>query len=331
MQSKVKIAQFGLGPIGMECLKLAASKPWAQVIGAVDISPARIGVDLGELTGLKGLRGRRTVAAMDELEQKPDLIFHTAVSRFRPAYQQLEPIVRRGIHVVSSCEELLFPNLSEPKLASKLDRLCRQCGARLVGTGVNPGFVMDFLPLCLATVSREIRAIHIQRVVNASTRREPLQRKIGSGLEPQEFERRFQAGQAGHAGLKESLALVAHGLGWRLSTIVESAKAVVAGRNIRTRYLDVRKGQTCGLHQRAEGKVDGQVRLTLDLKMFLDAKNEHDAIQIEGDPPLAVVIPGGIAGDQATVAALVNAAPRLLRTEPGLSLVTDLPLRTATE
>jgi hypothetical protein len=93
----------------------------------------------------------------------------------------------------------------------------------------------------------------------------------------------------------------------------------------------VRKGQTCGLHQRAEGKVDGQVRLTLDLKMFLDAKNEHDAIQIEGDPPLAVVIPGGIAGDQATVAALVNAAPRLLRTEPGLSLVTDLPLRTATE
>jgi 4-hydroxy-tetrahydrodipicolinate reductase len=328
MSGKTKIAQFGLGPIGIETLKLAASKPWAEVVGGVDIDPAKVGRDLSEVTGLKNLRGRSVYSSVDELlaAVKPQLIFHTAVSKFKAAYPQLEPIARRGINVVSSCEELVFPALREPKLAAKLDRLCRSSGARVVGTGVNPGFVMDVLPLCFSMVSREVRAVHVERVVDASTRREPLQRKIGCGMRPAAFCSLLRAGRAGHAGLKESLALLAHGLGWKLDNILETGDAVIAKRSIRTRYLQVRKGQTCGLHQRAQGRVNGRIRLTLDLKMYLGAKEPHDAIQIEGDPPLEIIIDGGVAGDQATVAALVNAAPRLLRARPGLLLPTDLPL-----
>jgi 4-hydroxy-tetrahydrodipicolinate reductase len=230
-----------------------------------------------------------------------------------------------GISVVSSCEELLFPQLREPQLAAKLDRICKKSGARVIGTGVNPGFVMDLLPLCMTGVSREVRAVHVQRVVNASTRRAPLQRKIGSGLTPEEFRRLFKAGKAGHAGLKESLALIAHCLGWKTGRILETGDAVVAERDIRTQYLEVKQGQTCGLYQRAEARVNGKVCLSLDLKMYLDAPEPHDAIQIEGEPPLIVMIKGGVAGDHATVAALVNSAPRLLQAKPGLLLVTDLP------
>ena len=325
---RIKLAQFGLGPIGLETLKLAATKPWAAIVGGIDIDPAKIGKDLGELTGIKTLRGRRVFGSLDELvaREKPDLVFHTAVSRFKAAFAQLEPMARRGLSVVSSCEELLFPQLREPRLAARLDRLCRGSGARMVGTGVNPGFVMDVLPLCLTGVSREVRAVHIQRVVNASTRREPLQRKIGSGLPPQTFRRLLRQGKAGHAGLKDSLALVAHCLGWKIGRITETGGAVVAERDIRTRFLEVKAGQTCGLHQRAEATVGGKVYLTLDLKMYLEAPNPHDAIQIEGEPPLDVLIRGGVAGDQATVAALVNTAPRLLQAPAGLRLMTELAL-----
>jgi 4-hydroxy-tetrahydrodipicolinate reductase len=257
---------------------------------------------------------------------RPDVIFHTAVSRFKDAYAQIEPMARRGISVVSSSEELLFPRLREPKLAAKLDKLCRNTGARIVGTGVNPGFVMDVLAICLTGVSQGVRAIHVQRVVDASTRRAPLQKKIGSGLPPAEFRRLFKQGKAGHAGLKESLALIAHCLGWSPKNIVETGEAVVADRHIRTQYLEVRKGQTCGLHQRAEATLNGRVCLTLDIQMYLDAKNPHDAVQVEGEPPLNVVIHGGVAGDPATVAALVNTAPRLLQAPAGLLLMTDLPV-----
>src|SRR5262249_52770155 len=158
---------------------------------------AKVGRDLGELTGEKTLKERRVYGSVNELllNTKPQLIFHTAVSRFKPAFEQLAPIARHGISAVSSCEELVFPQLREPELAARLDRICKKSGARLVGMGVNPGFVMDVLPLFLTTVACEVRAVHVQRVVNASTRREPLQRKIGSGLPPREFRRLLKEGR----------------------------------------------------------------------------------------------------------------------------------------
>jgi 4-hydroxy-tetrahydrodipicolinate reductase len=310
----------------VETLKLAATRSWAQVVGGIDIDPAKVGRDLGEITSTRSLRDCGVYRSLDELlvHAKPDLIFHTAVSRFKAAFAQLEPMAQRGISVVSSCEELLFPRLREPKLAARLDRVCRKTGARIVSTGVNPGFVMDMLPLHLTTVNRNVQAIHVQRVVNASTRRASLQRKIGSGLVPGEFRRLFEEGKAGHAGLKESVALIAHCLGWKIRSITETGDAVVAKRDIRTQYLKVKRGHTCGLHQRATAVVGGRVRISLDLKMYLGAADAQDAIQIDGDPPLDVMIKGGVAGDAATVAMLVNTAPRLLEARPGLLLMTDL-------
>ncbi len=323
---KIKIAQFGLGPIGIETLKLAATKPWAEIVGGIDIDPEKVGKPLAEITGDPALRGASVYRSLEELvaKHKPDVIFHTAVSKIRAAYEQVEPMVRQGISVVSSCEELLFPQLREPELAVKLDKACKDGRAHVLGTGVNPGFVMDVLPVCMTGVCRHVKAVHVQRVVNASTRRGPLQKKIGSGLAPAEFERLFNEGKAGHAGLKESAALLAHCLGWKLTELTETGKAMVASHDIRTRHVEAKKGQCCGLHQTAVGKVNDETRLTLDLKMYLDAPNPHDACQIDGEPPLNVQINGGVAGDGATVAAVVNAAPRILKAAPGLLLMTDI-------
>lgn len=323
---KIKIAQFGLGPIGLETLKLAATKPWAEIIGGIDIDPAKTGQSLAKLAGDPALRGAKVYRTVEELaaQEMPDVIFHTAVSKMQAAYPQIEPMARRGINVISSCEELLFPQLRQPELAVKLDQACKDGKARVLGTGVNPGFVMDVIPICLTGVCRTVTAVHVQRVVNASTRRGPLQKKIGSGLAPAEFERLFREGRAGHAGLKESAALIAHCLGWKLSDLAETGKAMVASHDLRTRHVEVRKGQCCGLHQTAVGKVKGQIRLTLDLKMYLEAPNPHDACQIEGEPALNLLLNGGVAGDVATIAALVNAVPRVLKAPPGLLLMTDL-------
>ena len=326
LMKKIKVAQFGLGPIGVESLKLASQKPWIEIVGAVDIDPAKIGKDLGDVCGHENPRGLNISGSLDELLAcaKPDVVLHTTVSKFKDAFAQIEPMARRGISVVSSCEELIFPQLLQPALASQLDKICKELNARVVATGVNPGFVMDVLPVCLTGVCRDVRAIHIQRVVNAATRREPLQRKIGSGLPPAEFEKKFAEGRAGHAGLKESLALIAHCMRWEAKDISETCKAVVADHDIRTKFLEVKTGQTCGLHQHAEARVNGKVALTLDLKMYLDAPNPHDAAQIEGEPSLNMKIDGGVAGDQATVAALVNTAARVGDAKAGLLLMTDL-------
>ena len=328
MSDLLRVVQYGLGPIGLEALKLAAAKPWIEILGGIDIDPAKVGRDLGELTGLPQVRGRPVVRTWEDLPATtaPDLVLHTTVSSFPAACAQLLPLARRGLQVVSSCEEMVFPQLRHPELAAELDAACRAGGARMIGTGVNPGFVMDLLPVCLTGVSRSVRAVHIQRVVDAATRREPLQRKIGSGQAPAAFRERLAAGRAGHAGLRESLALVAHSLGWQVEAVVETGEPVVATRDIRTQFLTVAAGETCGIHQRAEAQVAGRTCLTLDLQMYLGAPEPHDAIQIAGEPPVDVLIRGGVAGDQATVAVLVNTARRLATVPPGLKLVTDLPV-----
>jgi hypothetical protein len=324
--NQIKVAQFGLGPIGLETLKLAATKPWAKIVGGIDINPAFIGKPLAKITGDKKVGPAKVYRSLEELLQvaQPDVIFHTAVSKVSAAYSQIEPIVRRGISVVSSCEELLYPALREPKLAAQLDAACRAGGARVLGTGVNPGFVMDVLPVCLTGVCRDVQAVHVQRVVDATTRRGPLQRKIGSGWTPAEFEKRFKAGTAGHAGLKESAALIAHALGWKLDELVETGKAMVALQDIKTPHVTVAKGQCCGIHQVAVGRIKGEVKITLDIKMYLQAPNPHDSVQIVGEPTINNIITTGVAGDGATVASLVNAAPRVLKAQPGLLLMTDI-------
>jgi 4-hydroxy-tetrahydrodipicolinate reductase len=324
---KIKVAQFGLGPIGIETLKLAATKPWLEIVGGVDIDPNKVGKSLGELTGVKSLSRAKVYGSFAELlkKSKPHCVLHTSVSRMPAAAPQLEPIIKAGVSVVSSCEELLFPQLRAPAIAKKLDALCKKHKSRVLGTGVNPGFVMDTLAICLSGVCRSVDSIEIERVVNASLRRLPLQMKIGSGMEPAEFRRLFRAGKMGHVGLVESLALVAHALGWKIGKINETCEPMIAPKNIKTQFIEVPKGLTCGIHHRAEAKA-GKHRLTLDLKMYLDAEDPHDAVKIIGDPPINAVLHGGVHGDRATVAALVNSVPNVLRAQPGLLLMTDVPV-----
>jgi 2,4-diaminopentanoate dehydrogenase len=331
---RIKIVQFGLGVIGVEALKLAASKPWIEVVGAVDIDPGKVGKPLAFFTGVEAHEKCRVYSTFDAAweSEKPDVVLHTAGSKVGQTFDQIESMVRAGVSVASTCEELLYPQLREPERATQFDLMCRRHGAGVVGTGVNPGFVLDVLPVCLTGVSRSVKSIYGERVVNASTRRMQLQKKVGSGMNPDDFRALFKAGKAGHAGFRESAALICHCLGWKVKQIIETCEPVIADHDIQTEYFSVKTGLTCGLHQIVKAEVadsGGQVRtpLVMDLKMYLDANDPHDAVRIDGEPNLDCRLSGGVAGDTATIAALVNAIPRLLKAGGGLHLMTDLAVR----
>ena len=324
---KIKVIQFGLGPIGLESLKLAAEQSWLEILGGVDIDPTKAGKTLAELTGCAALGGANVFPSLDTLFAAvgtPDVVLHTAGSSAAASFAQMKPALERGISVASTCEELIFPALKTPDLAHDYDDLCRRTGARIAGTGVNPGFVMDILPICLTGVSREVTSLYVERVVNASTRRQPLQAKIGSGQNPDDFRAKFVAGKAGHAGFQQSVALLAHAMGWTLDEIRETCEPVVATSRVVTKFFDVAAGQSLGIHQKCIGLVAGETKIKLDLQMYLDASLPHDAIVVRGRPDLNLVLNGGVAGDDATVASLINIIPRLLAGAPGVRLMTEL-------
>jgi len=97
-----------------------------------------------------------------------------------------------------------------------------------VGTGVNPGFVMDKLVLTLATASQQVDSARAIRIVNASDRRLPLQKKVGAGMTPEEFQAQVAAGVIKHHGLPESVAMVADGLGLAIDDITETIEPIIA-------------------------------------------------------------------------------------------------------
>ena len=333
MNRKIKVAQFGLGPIGRSTGNLLAERPSAfEIVGGIDINPEITGKTVGDVCGIAGLNGGRVYSCFEAMwdEVQPEAILHTAGSRAALSFDQCRPMLEQGLAVVSSCEELLFPAFRAPEETAEYDELCQASGGRIVGTGVNPGFVLDLLPVCLTGVCRSVSGVYGERVVNASLRRQPLQKKIGSGLDPDEFRQLWIEGKAGHAGFKESLLLVAHSLGWKMENLTETLEPVIADHDITTDFFSVRRGLTCGLHQIVKAETAEGYPIHFDLKMYLDAADPHDLVRLESDPPMEAYLKGGVSGDRATVAAIVNTVPRLLAAAPGVRLMTDLPLSAST-
>jgi 4-hydroxy-tetrahydrodipicolinate reductase len=328
MSKPIRVIQYGLGAIGRASARLALSRPGIQLVGAIDRDPKLTGKDLGEVLGLQR---KLDITVTDKpvvlFAQTPaDAVIHCTASSFVEAYEQLTEIVRAGLHCVTSCEEAMFPYYRHKLLAGKLDDLCIQKSTAVVGTGVNPGFVMDTLALLLTMACQRIDAVRVLRVVDAATRREALQRKVGATMTKAQFNDLNKQRKIGHVGLAESLVFLADGLGWALDEVKESVAPVLARKTVKTEFLTVSKGSVAGVHQFARGIRGGKEVLTLELQMYVGAPHPRDQIEIIGEPPLRLVVEGGVPGDIATPAILVNSLPRLVEGRPGLHTMRTLGL-----
>jgi 2,4-diaminopentanoate dehydrogenase len=317
----VGVAQYGIGPIGAEIARLLLTKSWVRLVAAVDIDPNKIGKDVGDVIGLGRTVGLKVTP---DLQGKPEVVCHSTGSRLREVSAQLKSLLERGCHVVSTCEELSFPLDRESR--SDLQHTARAHNVTLLGTGVNPGFVMDKLPLTLTSVCQRVDSIDITRIQNASTRREPLQRKVGAGMTSSEFRAAVRAGKIKHMGLRESLMLVGNGLGIEFEHVSEERiEPIVAEREVVTKYLKVAKGQVAGVHQTIEGR--GKINVRLELRMYVGAEDlAADRVVVRGVPDLEMEIKGGVHGDRATAAMVVNAIPRVISARPGLLTMDDIPI-----
>ena len=328
MKKKIRVLQYGVGPIGASIARLMRQKAALEIVGAIDKDPAKAGRDLGEVAGATDAPWGVTVSGdSTHLLAKPvDVVIHSTSSYLPSVMDQLLECLGAGCCIVSTCEELAYPYRKHPDLSAQLDAAAKVEGVALVGTGVNPGFVMDKLVLTLSAVSQYVEWAKAVRVVDASKRRLPLQKKIGAGMTPEEFRAQVTAGVIKHHGLPESIAMVADGLGFELDDISETIEPVIAEESVKTEFLDVARGQVAGVHQIARGMNGGKEKIYLELKMFVGAENSADSIELKGEPGLALTIPGGTHGDVATAAVVVNAIPSILAAQSGLRTARDLPL-----
>jgi 2,4-diaminopentanoate dehydrogenase len=328
VKKKIRAIQYGIGPIGASIARLMREKQAIDICGAIDTDPAKVGRDLGEVVGAPDAPWGVIVSAdaKEVLDQAADVVIHSTSSSLPEVTDQLLACLEAESCIVSTCEELSYPYRTHPALAAKLDAAAKDWGVALVGTGVNPGFVMDKLVVTLAAVSQRVEQARALRIVDASKRRWPLQKKIGAGMNVDEFRAQVAAGVIKHVGLPESVAMIADSLNLPVEEITETIEPMVATETVQTEFLTVEPGQATGVHQIARGTRGGTDLVYLELRMYVGAKDPADTIELKGHPNISLVIPGGSHGDLATASVVVNSIPVILDAPAGLRTSRDLPI-----
>jgi 4-hydroxy-tetrahydrodipicolinate reductase len=330
MKKKIHAVQFGCGPIGCAVAKLALQRPDIKLMGAVDTDRKKVGRDLGELIGLDRKLG---IPITDDAEGlfargKVDVVFHQTSSSLKTVAPQLTRLLKWGANIVSTTEELAYPYRTHPQLAAHIDKVAKANRATVLGTGINPGFLMDSWVLFMTAVCQEVKKVKAIRVQDASSRRLPFQKKIGAGCTRGEFRKLVHQGTLRHVGITESISMIAAGLGWKLDEIRETIFPVIAKKRVRSQFITVESGQAAGVRQVGRGFRGNEELITLEFEASIGAPESYDAIRIAGTPNMEVVIKGGTHGDIATAAITVNSARRVLEAPPGLITMKDLPIVT---
>jgi 4-hydroxy-tetrahydrodipicolinate reductase len=322
-----RILHVGLGPLGQKIVADLHARGLGEVVAAVDSAGEFQGRKLSDLVPETGapLPIQRNFDSIGDWSAFDAAIVTTSsdLARCAPTFRQL---LGRGLAVVSTCEELCWPWLRHANLARELDGLARAQGGRLLGTGVNPGFLMDTFPLAATAISRSVRSIEVQRFQDAATRRIPFQRKIGVGLDDAQFAAQVEAGTLRHVGLGESLHFLADRFGFAIERWEETIEPIRAERDLESGLGPVKRGKACGVRQEARGWSAGRVVITLQFRAAIGLSDPHDRVIVQGEPPLDLVWRGGVQGDIATSAIVLNSIAALRAAPAGLHTMGTIPL-----
>lgn len=324
----IKVMHVGLGPIGAGVVRQVAVRKGFVIVGAVDIDPAKVGRDLGEVCGLtRTLRVKvagdlaRTIKAV-----RPDVAVLCTGSSLKKVVAEFETVLKHKVPIVSTTEELAYPVKSNARVAKRIDALATWARVAVLGTGVNPGFVMDALPIALTGVCERVTAVEVDRVQDARIRRLPFQTKIGAGLTRDQFMDRVRDGSVRHVGLAESITMIGDALGWKLEKVTDEIRPQIAERPVSSEFLTVDAGLVAGIIQDGVGYRKGEPVIKLHMEAYLGAPESYDAVRITGSPPLSMKLSGGVHGDIATASIVVNSIPKVIQAAPGLRTMKDMVL-----
>jgi hypothetical protein len=324
----IKVLHYGLGPIGAAIVRQIATRRGFRIVGAVDIDPAKAGRDLADIAGVGRKLGikvsndaRKTIKATD-----PDVVVLCTVSSLKKVLPQMEEILKLKVPIVSTTEELAYPTSGNMKYARALHEMAKKAKVAVLGTGVNPGFTMDALPITLTGVCERVDSIRVDRIQDARVRRLPFQQKIGAGLTREQFQKKVDDASVRHVGLAESVSMIADAMGWKLDKITDDIQPKMATATVASEYLAVDAGYVCGLVQDGIGYRNGRPIITLHMEAYLGAPESYDQVDIVGSPNIKSKIAGGVHGDVATASITVNSIPKILEVAPGLHTMRDMPI-----
>ncbi|MHA2006357.1 MAG: NAD(P)H-dependent amine dehydrogenase family protein [Promethearchaeota archaeon] len=336
MNKKFDVIQVGLGPMGVILVKLILKRKNLKLKGIVDIDPQLIGKKLNTLLNIEDELDLVIESNLKSVlsKHKVDAVIIATSSSLEKVAPLIKSAVQSGSNVISICEELSYPFQNYANLSKELNTLAKLKDVTIVGTGINPGYLMDLLPIVITAPCQSVNSIKVTRMMNSAKRRVPFQKKIGTGLSVEEFQRKIREKEiTGHVGLTQSIQMIVAAIGIEYDEIIElPPKEILVDEDLKTSYGElVPKGYVRGLQSKAFARKEGKEVITLDFVAYAGDHEEYDRIVIDGVPRIEQKIIGGVHGDLGTSAMVANLIPKVIEARPGLLTMKDLPVPCNTE
>jgi 4-hydroxy-tetrahydrodipicolinate reductase len=333
MNKPIRVLQWGLGAMGSGMARLMLEKSGLQIVAAIDSYPEYVGKDLGEVLGVDRDLG---VTVTDQPEsvldkEKVDIVTIATTSWTAKQMPDLRKIIKAGINVISIAEEMADAEAQNPELARELDQLAKQQGVTVLGTGVNPGYVLDYLVIALTGGCHSVERIEASRVNDLSPYGPTVMETQGVGTSPEAFRQGVADGTiVGHVGFPESIHMISEALGLGVDRIEEHREPIVSKVFRETPHVQVEPGMVAGCAHTGIGYSGDREVVRLihpqQIHPHLEDQDTGDYIHIFGEPEINMAIKPEIAGGKATIGITVNMIPHVVAASPGLKRMIDLPV-----
>lgn len=331
----VRVAVWGFGAMGSGVTKVLLNKKGVTVTGVCDIHPQRVGKSIFELLGVER-NGREDVLVNPKIEEvakrgAADICVIATDSFTKKAFPKIKLVVEQGLNVVCTAEEMSYPKAKEPELAAEMDKLAKANGVSILGTGINPGLMMDLLAICLSGCMIDVEKVLCKRVNSLSPFGPAVMEEQGVGLSVDKFNAGVADGSlAGHVGFAESVGMINEALGFKVDKFEQQMKPIVTTVDRKSPYGFAKAGDVAGVNMTGQGYENGVVKIDMihpqQIEPEMEGTHTGDYIVLTGTPNVNMAINPEVDGGIGTIAMIVNMIPHVINAKPGLKTMIDLPV-----
>jgi len=333
MSKDLKVVIWGFGAMGQGITETLLKREGVCIEAVCDTAVDFKGKTLADVDGVFSDYGNIIIDDdIDSVLNRPgDVVFIATDSYTKASFPKIKKAIEYGYNVISTAEEMAYPWANEPEIAREIDRLAQEHGVSVLGTGVNPGFVMDFLAIALTGAMTEVQSIEIERVNSLSPFGPTVMEEQGVGLNTDAFEKKLEQGQlAGHVGFRESVFMISDALDLGVDKFEQQMKPIITNVDRKSRYGEAKKGQVAGINMTAQGFVGDEKIIDMKHPQQIEPQEEGiktgDYIKIKGNPDIDLAIKPEIDGGAGTIATCANMLPQVVHAAPGLRSMIDLPI-----
>lgn len=330
----IKVIVWGFGAMGAGAAESLERKTGVEVVGVCDINPDLVGKSMYDVLGKE--RGERPeVIISDNIDEvlkiKADVCITATDSFTKSAFPRLKKVMEAGLNVVSTAEEMAYPKAQQPELAEELNKIAKENGVTILGTGINPGLMMDLLAVCLSGAMTDLESVECRRVNSLSPFGPTVMEEQGVGMKVDKFMQKVEDGtMAGHVGFAESVGMIAEAVGWEVSDFKQQMEPIVTTIDRTSPYGFAAAGDVAGVNMTGQGYVNGEMKLNMihpqQIEPEMEGTHTGDYIVLKGTPDVNMSITPEIDGGIGTIAMVVNMIPHVINAKPGLKTMLDLPV-----